>query len=159
MKYRYYQPSIEEFSIGFPYEQFEDYDYLPEKKWHELVYGVNGTDDPENMTYPTTSGIKSGKIRVRELHHQDFIDLGYEENKDKSSKNAIYFKVYEKRHVSGRITEISHMRTPREPFQNRIKVAWYEIGSKPFFDMASGYFIIKNVFELKRLFTQIPAEL
>lgn len=73
---KYYIPEPREFHIGFEYEMFEDFDTLPEKSWHKFVYGENGTDNPENLTYPL--GGKMDNIRVKCLDRQDVEELGWE---------------------------------------------------------------------------------
>ena len=71
---KYYTPEIEEFHVGFEYEQYEDYDNpLQDKEWHKLVFGLYGTDNPENMTYPGSLNI----IRVKLLDREDIESLGY----------------------------------------------------------------------------------
>ena len=61
---QYYTPVIEDFRIGYEYEMYEDFDHYPEKSWHKLIYGENGTDNPENLTYPFGSPNLEGRIRV-----------------------------------------------------------------------------------------------
>ena len=77
MNNKHYTPTIEEFHVGFEYEQHEDYDNpLQDKEWHKLVFGVNGTDNPENMTYPGSLNI----IRVKHLDREDIESLGFKDD-------------------------------------------------------------------------------
>ena len=72
---KYYTPELKEFHVGFEYEQYEDYDNpLQDKEWHKLVFGLYGTDNPENMTYPGSLNI----IRVKLLDREDIESLGFE---------------------------------------------------------------------------------
>lgn len=64
---KYYTPDLEEFHVGFEYEIFEDFDCLPEKEWHDQVYGKNGSNH-ENMDYV---GGDMNKFRVKHLDRED----------------------------------------------------------------------------------------
>ena len=82
MKNKYYTPEIEEFHVGFEYEIFEDFDYLPEKSWHPQVYGKNGCSI-EEMDY--VGGLDMGKFRVKHLDREDIESLGFELTDDKDN--------------------------------------------------------------------------
>lgn len=75
---KYYTPELEEFHYGFEYEQFEDYD-VPgkDKEWHKFVYGENGSDNPESLTYVSALGIKLKTLRVKYLDREDIEELGF----------------------------------------------------------------------------------
>jgi ribosomal protein S17 len=89
----YYTPEIEDFHVGFEFEQFEDYD-VPgkEKEWHKWVFGKNGSDNPENMNYPCPFGINNKTIRVKCLDQEDFESLGFSKVEEKDPN----IKAYEK---------------------------------------------------------------
>ena len=76
----HYTPTIEEFHVGFKYEQYEDYDHLPEKLWHKQVYGENGTN-PELLDYVSSSGIERKTLRVKYLDQKDIEGEGFEFDK------------------------------------------------------------------------------
>lgn len=73
---QYYTPIDSDFYLGYTYEIYEDFDVQPEKTWHKMVYGENGTHNPENLTYPFP--IKESKIRTKYLDKQDLESLGWE---------------------------------------------------------------------------------
>lgn len=61
---KYYTPTPDEFHIGFEYEIFEDFDTLPERKWHKLIMGYSGTGFG-SMGYH--GNCEEGRVRVKYL--------------------------------------------------------------------------------------------
>ena len=71
MKEGYYSPSIEEFHIGFEYEEASTMpSYL---HWSKATWGKDPNAEFEFL-YP---GIKDGSIRVKYLDKVDVLDLGW----------------------------------------------------------------------------------
>lgn len=71
---KYYTPTESDFfNYGIPFEIYEDFDVLPEKIWHEYVFGEQGTGNPENLNYPSSMS----KLRVKLLDREDIESLGF----------------------------------------------------------------------------------
>lgn len=139
MENKYYTPTTEEFHIGFEYEMFEDFDVpFAEKAWHKLIYGINGTHNPETLTYPL--GGNMDNIRVKYLDREDIESLGWEH--DMTTKK------------DGEHYNIGHTMTVRYWFmihkENHIHI--WDANSR-----LGGTFIgiLKNKSELKRIMNQL----
>lgn len=77
----YYTPELEEFHIGFEYEQNEDYDVLPEKKWHKQTFHPSNFN-PESPYFISQNSIYAETIRVKYLDREDIEILGFSEDKE-----------------------------------------------------------------------------
>jgi len=74
---KYYVPEKEEFHIGFEYEIYEDFDSLPKKSWHKLVYGDAGTGE-EDMGHPfPCDNTVDDRIRVEFLTREQIEKEGF----------------------------------------------------------------------------------
>lgn len=75
---KYYTPELEEFHYGFEYQLFEDFD-VPgeEKKWHDMEFGLHGTDNPESPACLSTCQIEFNLVRVKHLDREDIEELGF----------------------------------------------------------------------------------
>ncbi len=132
---KYYTPSIEEFHVGFEYEEKITDDSKFEKiifsKYHKCcTWGYDNIDFEE--------AIKRNRIRVKYLDKEDIESLGF--IYDEESNNNFYT------HKDRRETYLSFF-----PQQKRI-----EIGDQENYGSFAG--TIKNKSELKKLLTQLNIE-
>lgn len=77
---KYYIPSIEEFHIGFEFEQNHS-----EYGWEKMIYNRLSTKTQLSYRHPTSvlnSDLIGGFIRVRKLSHEDILLCGWEETKE-----------------------------------------------------------------------------
>ena len=96
MEKQYYYPTIEEFHVGFRYEQFTHeggmswsgrlHDAI-EKKWIKTIFKIGNLYSLSEVR----NYIDSGFIRVRHLDHDDIIEAGWKESHEDNFK---YFKSY-----------------------------------------------------------------
>ncbi len=90
MENKYYYPLINEFKVGFRYEQFTReggiswsgrlYDKI-QKSWIKKTYEI---DNPHSLV-DIRNYIDSGFIRVKKLDDNDFIDAGWSDNELQTS--------------------------------------------------------------------------
>jgi len=143
MENKYYEPEIKEFHVGFEYEIYEDFDFYPEKTWHNQVYGEGGKNH-EVMGCIDESQLH--KIRVKHLDRLDIEELGFVFIASQNSK--MYFKTKD-----DKITVAIRFNFYIGGFSN---VHVYKINLEKVSTLFLGK--IKNKSELRRLVQQINIE-
>jgi hypothetical protein len=100
MENKYYTPKIEEFHVGFRYEQFAHeggiawsgrlYDAI-QKSWIKNTFEI---DSPYSLV-DIANYIDSGFIRIKKLDESDIIEAGWEESKTSFSPDRQYYSLNE----------------------------------------------------------------
>lgn len=74
---KYYTPEIEEFYIGFEYEQYSDFDKTKDLDWHKITF--DGTEFDNELTFFPLSDKNyfSEVIRVKYLDREDIDECGW----------------------------------------------------------------------------------
>lgn len=146
---KYYTPSIEEFSIGFEFEEeFKNPDWYklsnPPKDVYEFV---KLRLDTSHSISRIVSKIKSGKVRVKYLDSEDLIELGFQMH------TTSYAPVYKKDNILISFSwDNKRIEISRILFHNKDIESSYEFTGREE-KLFSG--IIKNKSELKKLLNQL----
>lgn len=71
MENKYYTPTLEEFHVGFEYEQYVGTD------WEKLIFDIDYEDEDWNDLYHVNFCINRSTIRVKYLNKEDIESLGW----------------------------------------------------------------------------------